>query len=101
MTLNLQDLKEKAGRALLLPGDLQRFEAAFSPSTAKAMIQELEEARGHVKALIDGWDKVASVVNNAFLIEYSRTGRVYEGPEDFAEALEAARAFLRANGDEG
>jgi hypothetical protein len=154
MTLNLQDLKEKAERATPGPWHVAfsddarpheisgpaswrpnkafrsrlfdvphygyaalraceeqkanaAFIAAFSPSTAKAMIQELEEARAwkeKARELMQPFSREAEVWNNepaeAVLVIADRDGSA--SPYDLpVEHFRAIAAFLQANGSEG
>lgn len=49
-----------------------------------------------IRSLIAGWEVVEPEVNNLFVIQQARTGLHYDGPPDFAIALNEARAFLAA-----
>ena len=58
------------------------------------LLGEHEKDAEALRALVKGWEAVEPEVNNLFLIQHARTGLHYDGPQDFAVALKAARARL-------
>lgn len=64
---------------------------ALAVEQALQAIEGQTDALSHLKALIAGWEKVEPHVNSAIV----RTRIEYTGPTDFADALAAARAYVR------
>lgn len=78
-------------------------ESDVIPTFTKQVVQPLyahpsDQARKLLGEMVAGWDMVEPEVNALFVKHQARTGLHYDGPPDFAIALNAARAFLSSIG---